>query len=706
MAGTSLYTYNPIQPNQIRLLKFVQDGDHICAVLETFSLEEPLPVYRSISYTWASDGGRPQKNFKIEIDKRKLPVLSTLQPFFQALRSRNMLLDGKWWWIDSICIDQANLEERAHQVGHMDVIYRQAESVIAWLGEASSDSELAIDFIKLLDKTSRRKLSVAELRATLQQDHYRTHWKALTNFLSRRWWSRIWSVQEFVLAPSVTFWCGMRNVSRVAVCRSIGIADKCTSTGIKETLAFTHGNNRRRAWGLYKASKKPGASLSFSLLALAAYFCCMDASDDRDRLYGVMALATDRSMLEIDYTLRTDEVYTRFAQSFITHYKSLDIICFASTYTPPSGSIRPSWVPDWQKRNPVVIPSMTSQSSKTHVGNLRSPRHLDIDPSVYYSACKNKEAVYAFEGSALQVRGVVVDTIDGLAGSRQFEMVQSSEWNSTQSSCCSGFPCSTTAILESIHGRSFEDILHDSFQADDDSSVPAPNIDESQHKTFFGRFFDTVVRLSFRLMVSRSGRIGMVVEKAMKGDLLCVLYGCSIPVVLRKSSDGGSYTLIGECYLDGCMDGSLLDQSQLWYHRPFPVVRAQRQASAPANSPCDTAVLHNFYAMKLSIALQHVYAALAIAESRDALMAMLLAQGANINLEAQPNGTALIAACDRGYLPTVQLLLDRQAHVDPTTAPQTYHHGTVTALVVASTRGHLPVVQLLLKRGADPNFMP
>jgi hypothetical protein len=106
-------------------------------------------------------------------------------------------------------------------------------------------------------------------------------------------------------------------------------------------------------------------------------------------------------------------------------------------------------------------------------------------------------------------------------------------------------------------------MLHDALQADDDSSGPAPNIDESQHKTFFGRFFDTVVRLSFRLMVSRFGRIGMVVEKARKGDLVCVLYGCSVPAVLRKSSDGGSYTLVGECYLDGCMDGSLLDQAGL-----------------------------------------------------------------------------------------------------------------------------------------------
>jgi hypothetical protein len=621
MAGTP-YTYDPIQPSQVRLVRFVQDGDHpISAVLKPFSLDEPLPVYHSISYTWASDGSPPRKSFRIGVGGRQLPVLDTLRPFFQALRDRNMLLDGKWWWIDSICIDQADLEERAQQVGHMEAIYRQAECVVAWLGEASSDSDLAMDFIKLLDKTSRRKPSVAELRATLQQDHYRAHWKALTNLLSRRWWSRIWSVQEFVLAPSVTFWCGTRNVSRVAVCRSISIADKCTSCGIKETLAFTHGNNRRRAWGLYKASKKPGARPGRSLLALAAYFCCMDASDDRDRLYGVMALASDRSILEVDYSLTTEEVYARFARSFINHYKSLDIICFASAYTPPTGCSRPSWVPDWEKRSTVVIPSMASQSSKSHVGNLRSPRHLDFDPLVYYSTSKNKEAVYAFEGSELHVRGVVVDTIDGLAGSRRFEMVQSSEWDPTRSPCCSGAPCSTTALLESvcrslafdrsdrflryptptadfsqdfvrllkriittsqepvpgelsdwfqwtrvlrIHGRSLEDMLHDSFQeADDDSSGPAPNIDESQHKTFFGRFFDTVVRLSFRLMVSRSGLVGMVVEKARKGDLVCVLYGCSVPVVLRTSSDGDGYTLVGECYLDGGMDGSLLDRADL-----------------------------------------------------------------------------------------------------------------------------------------------
>ncbi|KAJ5731691.1 uncharacterized protein N7483_006199 [Penicillium malachiteum] len=119
-----------------------------------------------------------------------------------------------------------------------------------------------------------------------------------------------------------------------------------------------------------------------------------------------------------------------------------------------------------------------------------------------------------------------------------------------------------------IHGRSLERILRDSLGQDQaetqrDSTSPAPNQDEYYHDTFFGRFFDTVVRLSMRLMVSHGGRIGMVSEKAMKGDLICVLFGCDVPVLLRNIESGDSVTFVGECFLDGCMDGSVLDHHGL-----------------------------------------------------------------------------------------------------------------------------------------------
>lgn len=188
-----------------------------------------------------------------------------------------------------------------------------------------------------------------------------------------------------------------------------------------------------------------------SLLALAAYFCVMDATDDRDRLYGLVALSTDGSLLDVNYSLSTQEVYLRFTQDFLARHKSLVIICFASIYSGPSGSLWPSWVPAWRKRNAsLVIPLMVSQSSNTNIGNLRPVGALECNSPVHYSASKNRAAVYEFQGLALLARGAIVDAVDGLAGSRGSEFVQSSEWNPMQFSDNCDSTCSPTDVLTSV----------------------------------------------------------------------------------------------------------------------------------------------------------------------------------------------------------------------------------------------------------------
>ncbi|KIV99548.1 uncharacterized protein PV09_08848 [Verruconis gallopava] len=50
--------------------------------------------------------------------------------------------------------------------------------------------------------------------------------------------------------------------------------------------------------------------------------------------------------------------------------------------------------------------------------------------------------------------------------------------------------------------------------------------------------------------------LGLAPEGAERGDLICILYGCSVPVVIREMDDG--HELIGECYIDGMMDGAAL----------------------------------------------------------------------------------------------------------------------------------------------------
>jgi hypothetical protein len=61
-----------------------------------------------------------------------------------------------------------------------------------------------------------------------------------------------------------------------------------------------------------------------------------------------------------------------------------------------------------------------------------------------------------------------------------------------------------------------------------------------------------------RLMISEKGYISLVPIDCRSGDRICVLSGCSIPVILRQKGD--YHILIGECYVHGIMDGQAIQQ--------------------------------------------------------------------------------------------------------------------------------------------------
>lgn len=61
-----------------------------------------------------------------------------------------------------------------------------------------------------------------------------------------------------------------------------------------------------------------------------------------------------------------------------------------------------------------------------------------------------------------------------------------------------------------------------------------------------------------RLLVTAKGYLAWATEGIKQGDQICILYGCSVPVVLRPEG-GGRWKLVGECYVQGVMDGEALD---------------------------------------------------------------------------------------------------------------------------------------------------
>lgn len=61
-----------------------------------------------------------------------------------------------------------------------------------------------------------------------------------------------------------------------------------------------------------------------------------------------------------------------------------------------------------------------------------------------------------------------------------------------------------------------------------------------------------------RFGVTSRGRFCLIPRKSQPRDSICILYGSSVPFILRKLENG--WENIGECYVHGIMNGEALDR--------------------------------------------------------------------------------------------------------------------------------------------------
>ncbi|KAF2106669.1 heterokaryon incompatibility, partial [Lophiotrema nucula] len=148
------------------------------------------PLFAALSYTWSHEKGTNM----IICEGKCLSVTMSLWRLlyrFATLPSVQIPL----LWIDAICIDQNNIEERSHQVGQMRDIYSKAERVLAWLGEADDESELTFTMLRNIDQGTHNRLII-----DWTKEYGARHWAALSRLLDRPYWQRLWIIQEFILA--------------------------------------------------------------------------------------------------------------------------------------------------------------------------------------------------------------------------------------------------------------------------------------------------------------------------------------------------------------------------------------------------------------------------------------------------------------------------------------------------------------------------
>jgi hypothetical protein len=137
------FGYKPLNKTtkEIRILSFLPGGieDAIICRLEHRALDQASP-FHALSYVWGEAGATQP----ITVDGERLEIRESLWWFLHSLRA---LMQGVLnVWLDIVCINQQDEEEKNFQVSMMGDIFSSAESVLAWLGQATAESELAFDY--------------------------------------------------------------------------------------------------------------------------------------------------------------------------------------------------------------------------------------------------------------------------------------------------------------------------------------------------------------------------------------------------------------------------------------------------------------------------------------------------------------------------------------------------------------------------------
>lgn len=182
------------------------------------------PSYEALSYTWRSDYPDEYAIVQREDGKKETALLQIGGNPALALRSLRYKDTVRTLWVDSICINQRNTEERTQQVARMAAIYKSASRVVVWLGAASGDSELAMKTLYylgqqvvyakdnwLLTRPGGVEGFWCEGKCVLPYGD--EVWTAIDNLLARPWFTRVWIIQEIQLARrGAVIQCGQEQV--------------------------------------------------------------------------------------------------------------------------------------------------------------------------------------------------------------------------------------------------------------------------------------------------------------------------------------------------------------------------------------------------------------------------------------------------------------------------------------------------------------
>lgn len=346
--------YASLAPGEIRLLTIYPSRYHK-AFLRCQLHHEALngAVYDALSYAWGTSG----QTEHIYVDEEEVAVTPSLLAALRHLRDREK---SRTLWVDALCINQADDDEKSAQVQQMGDVYRNARQTACWLGEADDSSDVAMQFIRAVNLEQETKYNCLQQEPPEEDAPYADRVQSessrarnprpsglpplleelsefipwFTDLFGREYWKRIWTVQEMALGGNVVVYCGQETADWTTFDQ---VFPDWLSCHMEQDTSdsFHHGIILKSSYlpASTSALRKIvlGDSAGAVLFETLVKYRVRDASDPRDKVFGLLGVCSHEG-LEADYTKRISQVYREVAKYIIEKEQNLDVLSAIRNY--------------------------------------------------------------------------------------------------------------------------------------------------------------------------------------------------------------------------------------------------------------------------------------------------------------------------------------------------------------------------------------
>ena len=542
---------------------------------------------------------------KIEIGKKSIDITNSLNTAISRLRSEK---DSVMLWVDQICINQQDQAEQEAQIELMSLIYSRALNTVIWIGDTSAQDafdaihdleiELTSHYGPLLDE---RKDEISKSR----------EYKVIEQLFNNPWFQRTWTTQEACLSNEPWVMAGASRChwedcfGMAAVNERLGLfhptpadyqelnSPNFTSDSVSPIRL--HGFHCAIAiWEIRHASKR-----SLSLMEALVKTRHTQATKPHDNVYGILGLfendivprySTKVTELWQEISLKILETEIEYIERTLREgvepYHAFRFLSCIDHGVDESGEL-PSWAFDWSK--PRVTTSLAYSTSV--VGFLNAGQSSGVSCGIRIDQTGRILSLKAKRFDEIFDRSPIFATADLKAAASTANVTALKKciaYTTTTPANCSvrlsflGFckvvtagkdgsgrrkyPDDYTEILNLLSddttGKSptFHDQLYTRRQRGDwltadDLKSPSPSMGMKFQE--LKEAFKSAL-LNRLLCWTKEGHLGLVPRFAKQDDNVVVVPGSPVPFVVRRIGKG-TYHFIGECYIDGIMDGEAFE---------------------------------------------------------------------------------------------------------------------------------------------------